>query len=80
MYLDAKRIALVLASGLLALFMWWVNDSRNANLANHIEELETGVSSNPEKIAAHIQSYQASVGEAQALLKQGRLKEASRLL
>jgi len=81
MYLDANRIAIIITSGILGLFVWWINDSRNTtDIADHIMEMETGVSSNPEKIAAQYQNYNKAVVRAKELMKLGQLEDASRVL
>jgi len=80
MYIDAKRIAIVAISSLLALYLWWATASRNSRTADQIEELEFGASSNPEKIAAQHQAYENTVDEARSLMQTGQLKQASLLL
>lgn len=80
MYIDAKRIAIIAISSILALYLWWATASRNSRTVDQIEELEFGASSNPEKIAAQHQDYENTVDEARSLMREGQLRQASLLL
>ena len=64
----------------LALLMWGLNGKRNQNMYDRIEEMETGASSNPEKIAAAHSEYAKTVFEAIAKLKNNEFNETSLLL
>lgn len=80
MYLDGKRIAIMITTCVLALLMWGLKGKRNQNMYDRIEEMETGASSNPEKIAAAQSEYAKTIIEAIAKLKENEFNEASLLL
>jgi len=80
MYLDGKRIAIMVTTCVLMLLAWWSNGNRNQSMYDRIEEMETGASSNPGKIAAAQREYANTVFEAIAKLKKNEFNEASLLL
>ncbi|MDA0346195.1 MAG: hypothetical protein O3C43_00650 [Verrucomicrobia bacterium] len=80
MYLDGKRIAIIITTGVLAMLMWWLTGTRNTHMIDRIEEMETGTSSNPKIIAAQQTEYLNTVNQAISHLKNNQFNSASRLL